>query len=284
MTARWTIGAVTVTKVVERVQRLPVSGLVPDATNEALERHRPWLAPAFIDDEGWTDLSIHAFVVESAGRRILVDTCVGEREIPGMPGLGSATGFPERLAEAGFPVESIDLVCCTHLHFDHVGWNTRLQDGRWVPTFVNARYLFCRAEYEAWTAEPGGYALNLDDTVAPIVAAGLADLVEPDHAVTDEVRFVPSPGHSPGHVSVLISSGGATALITGDATHHPVQWAEPDWAMTGDWDRAQSTASRRALRAEHGPRATLILGTHYAPPSAGRLVGAGESWTFVAEG
>ena len=172
------------------------------------------------------------------------------------------------------------MVCCTHLHFDHVGWNTRLESDRWVPTFPNARYLFCRQEYEAFTAEPSGYALNLDDTVQPVVAAGLADLVEPTHRLTGEVRLVPSPGHSPGHVCVLIESGGERALITGDATHHPVQWAEPDWGMSGDFDGAQGAETRRRLRAEHGGRGTLVIGTHYAAPSAGYVVEADGGWRF----
>ncbi len=285
---RWTIGDVTVTKVVELVQALPLAGLLPDATPEALEPHASWLQPHFVDAEGSTSLSIHSFVVESQGRTILVDTCVGDRAIPGMDGLRGPSDFPDRLAAAGFPVDTIDVVCCTHLHFDHVGWNTRLRDGRWVPTFPRARYLFCRQEYEHWAAEPSGYALNVGDTVAPLVDSGLADLVDPDHAVTGEVRFVPSHGHSPGHVSVLIESAGERALITGDATHHPVQWAEPEWGMGGDWDPAMGAEARRRLRAEHaqgpdGRPPTLVLGTHYAAPSAGRIVGDDEGWRFVAE-
>ncbi len=274
---RWSVGAATITKVVELEQPLPLVGLLPSATPEALRAHAGWLSPHFIDDDGSAVLSIHALVVESEGRRILVDTCVGDRPIPGMEGLSGPADFPDRLAAAGYPVASIDVVCCTHLHFDHVGWNTRLDGDRWVPTFPNARYLFGRVEYEHWTAEPGGYALNLDDTVAPVVAAGLADLVDDDHGLTGEVRLVPSPGHSPGHVSVLIESQGQRALITGDATHHPVQWAEPEWGMVGDWDAIGSASSRRALRADHCGRRTLVVGTHYASPTAGWIVGDDET-------
>jgi glyoxylase-like metal-dependent hydrolase (beta-lactamase superfamily II) len=273
-----------VTKVVEVVQSVRLGDLLPDATSGALERHAGWLRPHFLDEAGATELSIHAFVVESRGCSILVDTCVGHREIPGMPGLMGPEDFPDRLAAVGHPAEDIDVVCCTHLHFDHVGWNTRRVDGAWVPTFPNARYLFCRTEFEHWTGRPGGYALNLDDTVAPVVEAGLADLVEPDHVITDEVRLVPSRGHSPGHVCVLIRSGDEQALITGDATHHPVQWAEPDWSMAADWDAALGARTRRDLSAEHGPAGTLVLGTHYASPSSGRLVAEGDGWTFAAEG
>jgi glyoxylase-like metal-dependent hydrolase (beta-lactamase superfamily II) len=289
MAMRWTIGDVTVTKVVELVQPLPLVGLLPSATPEALEPHAGWLQPDFLDAEGSTSLSIHSLVVQSQGRTILVDTCVGDRDIEGLPGLRGPAEFPDRLAEAGFPIATIDTVCCTHLHFDHVGWNTRLEDGRWVPTFTAARYLFGRAEYEHWmSAPPGHYTAGLPDTVGPVVEAGLADLVEPDHRLTDEVRFVPTHGHSPGHMSVLIESRGEQALITGDATHHPVQWAEPDWGMPADSDPEMAAATRRRLRAEHGrpadgPVGTLILGTHYAAPSAGRIVGSGDDWRFVAD-
>lgn len=279
---RWKIGEVTVTKVVELEQELPLKGLLPAATDEALAPHLSWLMPHFIDDEGNTDLSIHAFVVESDGLRIIIDTCVGDRDMAGLPGFTGDPAFPKRLAAAGFPVESIDIVCCTHLHFDHVGWNTRLEDGKWVPTFPNARYLFCRAEYDAWMAEPGGYAWNLSDTVAPVVDAGLVDLVDPDHRVTSEIRFVPTHGHSPGHMSVVIESNGERALITGDATHHPVQWAEPDWGMSGDWDGPMGAESRRRMREEHGDTGTLILGTHYAAPSAGHIVQRDGQWQFQA--
>ena len=276
----WKIGDVRITAVVELVQPVTVAGLLPDATPEALATHSGWLKPHFVDDDGMTDLVIQSLVVESEGRRILVDTCVGHREIPGMPGLSGPAEFPERLAAAGHPVDEIDVVCCTHLHFDHVGWNTRRDGERWVPTFPNARYLFCREEYEQYTAEPSGYAVNLADTVQPVVDAGLADLVAADHRVTGEVRLVPSPGHSPGHVCVLVESGGERALITGDATHHPVQWAEPDWGMAADFDRAQSSATRRRLRDEHGGGTTLVIGTHYAAPSAGWVVERDGGWRF----
>ena len=280
----WSIGEVTITKVVEMQVPVPLAGLLPDATLDALSPHTAWLQPHFIDDEGGTQLSIHAFVIESDGLRILVDTCVGDREVPGIPGFRGDAAFPDRLAAAGFPVESIDVVVCTHMHFDHVGWNTRPEGDSWVPTFPNARYLFCRAEADHWLnrEEVDHYASTMADAVAPILDAGLADLVEPAHVVTESVRFVPTPGHSPGHMSVLIESGGATALITGDATHHPVQWAEAGWGMAADFDPAQGTATRERLRAEHGDTDTLILGTHYAEPSAGHIVSVDGAWRFVA--
>jgi glyoxylase-like metal-dependent hydrolase (beta-lactamase superfamily II) len=279
----WKVGDVRITRVAESCNPLAPTALYPEATAQALAPHASWLRPHFLDADGNFLLSIHALVVESRGRRILVDTCVGEHRIPGIEGLGSPA-FLGELEQAGFPRRSIDTVLCTHLHFDHVGWNTMKVDGRWVPTFPEARYLFARAEWEHWNAqaEPG-YASTLGDAVRPIVDAGLADLVETDHRVTDEVRLEPTPGHTPGHVSVRISSNGEQAMITGDMTHHPVLWAEPDWRMDADTDSAQAARTRRRVIAENADRPVLVIGTHYPPPTAGRIVTQGGSTRFLAQ-
>ena len=278
----WKIGAVSITRVVESCNPLPPTGLYPAATPEAVARHAEWLRPDFMDENGNFLLSIHALVVESQGRRILVDTCVGEHVLPGFEGLANLS-FLHDLAAAGFPRSSIDVVLCTHLHFDHVGWNTMKLDGRWVPTFPGARYLFARAEWEHWSHQTTpGYARTLDDAVRPVIDAGQADLVETNHRVTDEVWLEPTPGHTPGHVSVRISSRGEEALITGDMTHHPVQWAEPDWGMDADSDSAAAARTRRRMIAEHADRPLLVIGTHYAPPTAGRIVTVDGGTRFAA--
>jgi glyoxylase-like metal-dependent hydrolase (beta-lactamase superfamily II) len=229
-------------------------------------------------------LSIHAFGLTAGDRRIIVDTCIGnDRRIPGMEALNQQTPFLGDLAAAGFPREEVDTVICTHLHFDHVGWNTMLVDGEWVPTFPNARYLLCRDEWAHWSTEGGsGYAITLEDAVRPVVDAGLADFVAPDHRVTDEIRLELTPGHTPGHVAVHLESGGEHALITGDLAHHPVQWGEPQWFADPDTDRAQSEATRRRLLEEHAGTDLLVIGTHFAPPCAGRLVADGNGYRFEA--
>jgi glyoxylase-like metal-dependent hydrolase (beta-lactamase superfamily II) len=212
----------------------------------------------------------------------VVDTCVGDHELPGYEGLtAGAVDFLAALADAGFPRESIDSVLCTHLHFDHVGWNTMRDGDGWVPTFPNARYFFARAEWEHWSAAgPSPFASTLDAAVRPILDAGLAELVETDHRLCPEVCLVPTPGHTPGHVSVAIESGGERALITGDASHHPVQWAEPGWELPTDADPAVAAATRRRLADEHGRAGTLVIGTHYPPPTAGQLVRGERGWWF----
>lgn len=275
----WKVGDVRITRIPEQVVSLPAFHLIPEATAEGLAPHEAWLAPHFLDapdDQGRPNflLSIHGLVVESKGHTVLVDTCTGEKAAPGFEALlVGDLRFLDHLRAAGFDPDRIDTVLCTHLHFDHVGMNTRRDGDRWVPTFPNARYLFARAEWEHWTqgGDPA-YVPTLSEAVQPIVDAGLADLVDSDHRITDEVRLEATPGHTPGHVAVRIESGGEQALITGDLTHHPVQWAEPEWTMRADTDGAQAVRTRYRLLGEHTDAGTLVIGTHYAPPCAGRLV------------
>jgi len=286
----WQVGDVRITQVIE-LGGQPTSGLFffPAADAEFVKRYA-WLRPHFADEEGKLFASVHAFVIESQGRRIIVDTCVGNDKPRRVRAWDRLRGpFLQDLARAGHPAESIDTVVCTHLHVDHVGWNTRLADGRWVPTFANARYLFGRIEWAHWSAQvaahdgqgdPPGEADVLADSVRPIVDAGLADLVEMDHRITDEVWLEPTPGHTPGHVSVHIASQGREAVITGDLMHHPIQCSEPDLANNFDSDREAARLTRRAFLARYSDRPVLVLGTHFAPPTGGWVVRAGEAWQF----
>ena len=285
----WTIGTVKITRIPEVTAKLVLAEFFPEATPAAVVPHRSWLEPYFLDAEGKIPLSIHGLVVDTGDLRILVDTCLGPHAIPGFEELAAgAEDFLGGLAAAGYPREAIDVVLCTHMHFDHVGWNTIREGDRYVPTFPNARYLFARAEWEHWsaTAGPGTnapamgpYAHTFDAAVRPIAEAGLADFVESDHKLCDAVRLVSTAGHTPGHVSVEIASQGERAFITGDMTHHPVQWAEPDWKMPADSDSAAAAATRRRIAGSLANTPVLVIGTHYAPPCAGQLVrGASGVW------
>jgi glyoxylase-like metal-dependent hydrolase (beta-lactamase superfamily II) len=277
----WKIGDVVVTRVVDVVQPIPATVLIPQAVPEALTDLHSWLCPTFMDEAGNIKLSIHAFAVQSGDARIVVDTCLGNKERPlGIPGLQST--FLEDLDSIGFATEAVDNVLCTHLHFDHVGWNTILEDGKWVPTFRNARYLVGESEWEFWKDEEDPYAPEAkQDSILPIFEADLVDLVDSRHVVTDEVRLIPTPGHTPGHVSVLIESRGEQAIITGDLFHHPLQMAHPDWTDTADVDGKLAHETRASFLAAYADTPTLILGTHFAAPTAGRIVRDGEVYRFA---
>ena len=277
----WRIGDVKVTKIVEMEATGGTRFILPQATREAALQI-PWLAPHFMDDEGRLKMSIHALVIEAPGRRMIVDTCLGnDKQGRGVPGWNNLSGpFLRDLAAAGFARESIDTVMCTHLHVDHVGWNTMLVDGKWVPTFPNARYLMGATEFEYWRDQRENEELIsvFSDSVRPVFEAGLVDLVETDHRISPEVSFVPTLGHTPGHVSVRISSKGEEALITGDFVHHPCQMARPAWAATVDYDQTASTATRREVFARLAGTPTLIIGTHFAGATAGRIVRDGDAF------
>lgn len=280
----WQIGKVRITQVVESRGAMPPGFLSDDLTLEQVQGH-PWLRPHFAHADGRLFMSIHCFVIESEGRCIVVDTCVGndkERAIPMWHRLQGR--FLDDMTEAGFPAESIDTVLCTHLHVDHVGWNTRLVDGHWTPTFPIARYLFGRLEWEHWSrTEDAGDRQVMADSVRPVLDAGLAELVEMDHVLTGEVCLQPTPGHTPGHVSVRIVSQGQIAVITGDLMHHPIQCCEPDLSARFDIDAAAARATRRAFLGQYADRDVLVLGTHFAAPSAGWVVSCGSVWQFAVE-
>jgi glyoxylase-like metal-dependent hydrolase (beta-lactamase superfamily II) len=281
MALKWRVGEVTVTKIVE----LEITGgsrfLLPQATPEAI-LPIDWLQPDFADERGRLKMSIHALVVEAPSRRIVVDTCLGNdkenRRIPTWNKL--QTSFLADLAAAGYPRETIDNVICTHLHVDHVGWNTMLTGGRWIPTFPRARYLMGRVEYVHWTTqhERQDMAAVLADSVAPVWDAGLVDLVETDHRLCDEISLVPTPGHTPGHVSVRIASRGEVALITGDFMHHPCQIARLEWSSTADSDPVEAQRTRERMLAGLAETPTLVIGTHFAGRTAGRILRDGDAF------
>lgn len=282
---QWKVGDVVVTSVVEaQTDHIPPQFFFPEATAEAVSRH-PWLVPDFADDDGNIGLRIQALVLEVAGRRLLVDPCVGNGKHLNMPFWNDQQWpFMERLAEAGFDVEGVDTVVHTHLHADHVGWDTRKEGDAWVPTFTNARHLYTEAALEA-LRDPGGYDNTnvLAESVQPILDAGLADFVDEDADLGDGLRLESTPGHTPGHVSIWIESQGEVALISGDFVHHPVQCAEPAWAEIGDADVEEARVTRRRMLETAAATGALFIGTHFPTRPVGRVVVDGDVWRFVPE-
>jgi len=275
----WQIGDVRVTRITE-MEEVGLEWVIAKASPENL-RQIPWLSPHFVDEAWEARLSIHALVVETPDRRIVVDTCVGnDKDFEVIERWHKRQGpFLSEFESAGFPRESIDTVLCTHLHVDHVGWNTVLEDGKWRPTFPGARYLFADSEWNFWkTQDEGVNGTVLDQSVRPIWDAGLADLVTDTHKVCDEIWLEPTPGHTPGHVSIRISSRGEEAVITGDMIHHPCQIAEPSWGSHADSDFNQAVETRESFLQRYEGGAVLVIGTHFATPTAGRIVRDGETY------
>ncbi|MGX9426160.1 MULTISPECIES: MBL fold metallo-hydrolase [Bradyrhizobium] len=278
----WKVGRVKITKVVELETVGHTRFILPLATNEEVQK-LPWLIPHFATDEGRLKMSIHSLLVETPTRRIIVDTGLGnDKQGRNVPSWNNRKHpFLETLTAAGFPPDSIDTVLCTHLHVDHVGWNTKLVDGQWVPTFPKARYVFGRTEFEHWRehGKSPDHIAVFTDSVKPIADADRADLVPSDHRLTEEITLIPTPGHSPGHMSIHIRSDGEEGLLTGDVAHHPCQMAHPDWSSTADSDHKQSAATRRELFSRFADTPTLVIGGHF---TAGHIKREGEAFKFMA--
>lgn len=279
----WQIGEVRITRLIESITTFDPAFMLPGVSRASVQA-LPWLHPHFATPGGDIHLAIQALVVETPTRLIVIDTCVGnERTGRGTPGWNNLqTAFLEDFAAAGFDRHAVDLVFCTHLHSDHVGWNTMKVDGAWVPTFPKARYLLNRAEYDFWNAERahGGVEAMFDDSIVPILDAGLLDLIELDHVLTPEITLVSTPGHTPGHASVRIVSRGEEAMISGDFIHHPCQMATPDLPQVADSDAALAAATRNQTLAGLANADMLMIGTHFAPPTAGKVRRDGGAYRF----
>ena len=274
---KWRIGDVMVTRVVEIEATGGMGRVIPDAKREQV-KSIPWMYPHFADENGRMRGAIHALIVETSDRTIMVDTCVGNDKRRGNPAWDQLqTAFLDDMAKAGYSLNSIDNVLCTHLHVDHVGWNTLFVEGKWIPTFPDARYLIGRTEFSHWQKDTDEeQVMVMADSVLPVLDAGLVDLVEPDHQISDEVSLIPTVGHTPGHVSVKIKSNGEEALITGDFIHHPCQFAHPEWSSAFDSDPVQSVQTRREMFDKYADTPILIIGTHFATPTAGHLKRDGD--------
>lgn len=273
------LGDVSVTSVVE-IDRssFPTPSMLPDSTADAVARHFTWLKPHFFDERtGDLGSRIQTFVVRTPERLVLIDTCVGnDKDRDGAPAWHMRRGgWLDDLSAAGVTPEQVDLVVCTHLHVDHVGWNTRLVNGRWVPTFPNATYLFAGEEWEFWRHEKD---TCIADSVLPIVEAGRARLVAGDHLIDRWLRLEPTPGHTPGHACVRLTTTAGEAVFSGDLMHRVVQVAEPQWSSRFCYDGRRAATTRREFLERHADTGTLILASHF--PRPGYVVRTGEGLRF----
>lgn len=282
------LGDITISRIVESDDpHLVAPTVFPDWNEDAIRRHLDWLVPRHLDPDGdRLVIIIQGFLIKTPHHTILVDVCGGnDKERHGSHFHQRQWHWLETLAAAGAKPGDIDFVMCTHMHVDHVGWNTRLVDGRWVPTFPNARYIFARTEWEHWqklaadTGLPrtGNY---IEDSVLPIVEAGRATMVECDHAIDDTVWLEPLPGHTPGAIGIHLASAGQEAILCGDLMHHMIQCHQPDWSTNFCTDQAAARITRRAFLERHADTGMLIFPTHFPGPTAGRIETTAEAFAF----
>jgi glyoxylase-like metal-dependent hydrolase (beta-lactamase superfamily II) len=278
---RWTIGGTEVVRVEESVQTsFKPETLFPAFTREALAEHKAWMVPEFFDlAEDRFRTSVHTFVVRTRHHTILIDTCGGNhKNRPYLPRFHEK-GHPwlERLKAAGVAPGEVDFVMCTHLHLDHVGWNTQLVDGRWVPTFPNAKYLFHRKELDRWNPQHPTYTFSplnefvWEDSVAPVIAAGQAQVIDDGYTLDDTLTVEPAPGHTLGHVRIRLRDGGAQAIFSGDLMHVPLQVYYPHWHTCLDDAPEAGVESRIALLETCVETNALLLPTHFASPHCCRI-------------
>jgi glyoxylase-like metal-dependent hydrolase (beta-lactamase superfamily II) len=287
------IGEVTISKIVEQeLRNVPASFLYPQATAARTIMADPSIKECFEEDGESLRLSVHTWIVRTPANLILIDTGSGndKERHSNLIFHRQSIPFLERLHAASVDPEDVNFVFNTHLHVDHSGWNTRLVDGRWVPTFPNARYVFPRAECEYYSSVASHNEANIhssgvyEDSIAPIIDAGLADFIKPAGGrYLDLFEFVPTTGHSIGHMSIAITSDGKTAIFGGDIMHSPVQVRHPDLNTVFCEFHDQAAASRKTMLTRLAETRALYLATHFPSSSAGYVgrTGDGFSWTYI---
>jgi len=280
------LGQLRISRALEMIMEFDPYGFFPETEDHDWTPHRDWLAPEAMNPaNGMLRLPCQSYVVRTSHHTILIDSCIGNhKQRPGRPEWHDKTDdqYLTALAQHGLKPEDIDFVMCTHMHGDHVGWNTRMEDGQWVPTFPNARYVFSKKELDTWQNTPQDrFSLTpIQDSVLPVIAAGQAQLVDNDFALDDEVWVQSAPGHTPDHLAVNLASMGERAIMLGDAVHSPVQCRHPEWTVRADWDAELAKATRRALMGELADASTLVLTAHFPLPSTGWFRRDGDSFDF----
>ncbi|MBK20263.1 MAG: MBL fold metallo-hydrolase [Rhodospirillaceae bacterium] len=283
-----TFGDIDVRRVVDMEDgAFPASHLFPDSNLEEISALSQRFGEKHINPETLDlYLSFHAYIVKTEKCTILVDACVGnDKDRPGRPIWTNRSGpFLENLAKQGVAPDDIDFVMCTHLHADHVGWNTKKVNGEWVPTFANAQYLFAEREYQFWQqeqaqiSEPIMYGSHAD-SVLPIMESGQAKLIDTNHEITTGIYTEPAYGHTPGNMVLNISEGSKThAVIFGDVMHHPIQLAHPEWSTCFCEDPQMSSETRTSLLSRYANTETFVLPAHFQSPGYGPVERDGSSF------
>jgi glyoxylase-like metal-dependent hydrolase (beta-lactamase superfamily II) len=285
------IGELEVSRVEEFITHFDAPMFYPDLRPEVLHANAGWLRPFFDIAGNQFPCVFQSFVVRYRRATILIDTCIGnDKERPDFPTAHRLnTPYLDRLKTAGCTPEDVDFVLCTHMHVDHVGWNTRLENGRWVPTFRNAKYVFSRDEYARYDPEnrtpdaPPPFLDIYEDSVLPVIQAGQALLVEGEYAVNELLTVVPAPGHTPGHFAVRAGKAGDSGIFLGDVIHNPVQIADPDLNSSFCEDPLRARQTRRRILDEAAEGNALLVPGHFAAPHIGRVRRDKAGFLFLPE-
>jgi glyoxylase-like metal-dependent hydrolase (beta-lactamase superfamily II) len=283
MSMTFKAGNATIHRIIEmEVGFTPALEFLPNLTKEVLDANRSWLHPAALDAQDNLVLCFQSYVIQTGTHNILVDSCIGndkDRTARPLWHKKKDDAFMRGLAAAGLTVNDIDFVLCTHLHVDHIGWNTRLENGRWVPTFPKARYIFSKTELDFWLDENKKTPLpQIIDSVIPIVEAKACDIVTSDHSLNDLIALIPTPGHTIDHYAVTLGKGGKDAVFTGDLIHTPLQALYPELTMRVDYNPAQGAASRRTFLETYCDTSTLCCFAHFPSPSKGYVKRWGDGF------
>src|SRR5215469_15304496 len=290
MSLKFSAGDLTIHRIIEQeVPFFPALELLPDLTPDRLAENRDWMKKIrAIDDNDVLILCFQSYIIKTPHHTILIDSCIGnDKQRPGRPNWHEKKddSYMSALKAAGLTVNDIDYVMCTHLHVDHVGWNTRLENGRWVPTFPKAKYVMADRELAYWTQKekdgPSGVPW-ITDSVLPIVEAKRAQIVKSDFTLNESIQFIPTPGHTIDHYSVLVGQPGHDALITGDMIHSPIQGKYPELGMRADYDSRQAGQTRRKVFERFCDTSTVMCVVHFPSPSTGRVRRWDNGYKFVA--
>ncbi|MGY4367488.1 glyoxylase-like metal-dependent hydrolase (beta-lactamase superfamily II) [Bradyrhizobium sp. LB1.3] len=288
MSLKYSVGDLTIHRVVEQETTfLPALDLMPGLTPEVLSENRAWMRQAnALDEQDTLILCFQSYVIKTPHHTILVDSCIGnDKPRPQRPKWNMKTDdtYLSGLNAAGFSIDDIDFVMCTHLHVDHVGWNTRMENGRWVPTFPKARYVFARQEFDYWTEQNAkGPVPPFVDSVLPVVEAKRHEIVGNDHQIGDHVRILPTPGHTPGHVAFTFGRGKDDAVFSGDLMHSPIQTLYPEMSVKFDVDQTQAATTRRSFLERYCDTDTLCCTAHFPSPSVGKIRRKGNGFVCAA--
>jgi glyoxylase-like metal-dependent hydrolase (beta-lactamase superfamily II) len=289
---KWELGGISLLRIVEsEAPIISCEEIFPDWREQHLSENLDWLVPRFFDvSTRQLIFASQSFLVRQNGRAILIDTCVGNDKKRKRPFYHHGRWpWIERLRAAGIEPENVDIVLCSHLHVDHVGWNTQLANGRWVPTFPNARYLFSRREWDFWKRGRSAQVLPhtgdyFFDSILPVIASGQAEFVDDDFALDSSIWLELTPGHTPGHCAVHIHGADTHALLTGDLMHHPLQLRYPDWSTSFCIDPDMARRTRRRFLEQHANGMDLIFPSHFPNPTGIVISREGADYDFRFDG